>query len=49
MVEERLLGIKPMDETTAEALFDTITEKLRHCGIEILSMHGQCYDGASNI
>ena len=33
MVEERLLAVEPMDETTAEALFHTIREKLQQCGI----------------
>ena len=49
MVEERLLAVEPMDETTAEALFHTIREKLQQCGIEFSNMRGQCYDGASNV
>jgi hypothetical protein len=38
MVEERLLAVEPMDETTAEALFHTIREKLQQCGIEFSNM-----------
>ena len=29
VVEERLLAVKPMEETTAEALFHTINQKLQ--------------------
>ena len=48
-VEERLLAVESMDETTAEALYHTIREKLQQCGIEYSNMRGQCYDGASNV
>ena len=49
VVEERLLAVEPMEETTAEALFHTINQKLQQCGIEVANMRGQCYDGASNM
>jgi transcriptional antiterminator Rof (Rho-off) len=49
VIEERLLAVEPMEETTAEALFHTIREKLQQCGIEFSNMRGQCYDGASNV
>ena len=49
VVEERLLAVESMDETTAEALYHTIREKLQQCGIEYSNMCGQCYDGASNV
>ena len=51
VVEERLLAVESMDETTAdhEALYHTIREKLQQCGIEYSKMRGQCYDGASNV
>ena len=45
-VEERLLAVESMDETTAEALYHTIRKKLQQCGIEYSNMHGQFYDGA---
>ena len=49
VVEERLLAVEPMEETTADALFHTINKKLQQCGIEVANMRGQCYDGASNV
>ena len=49
VIEERLLAVEPMEETTAEALFHTIQEKLQQCGIEFSNMCGQCFDGASNV
>ena len=49
VVEERLLAVEPMDETTAEALFRTIRDKLQQSGIELSKIRGQCYDGASNV
>ena len=49
VVEERLLAVESMDETTAEALYHTIRDKLQQCGIEYSNMRGQCYDGASNV
>ena len=49
VVEERLLAVESMDETTAEALYHTIREKLQQCGTEYSNMRGQCYDGASNV
>ena len=49
VVEERLLAVEPMEETTADALFHTINKKLQQCGIEVANMRGQCYDGASNM
>jgi hypothetical protein len=38
-----------MDQTTAEALLHTISDKLKNCGIAISNLQGQCYDGASNV
>lgn len=32
MVEERLIAVEPMDETTAEALFHAVREKLEQSG-----------------
>jgi hypothetical protein len=32
-VEERLIAVEPMEETTAEALFNTVQRKLQQCGI----------------
>ena len=49
VVEERLLAVESMDETTAETLYHTIREKLQQCGIEYSNIRGQCYDGASNV
>ena len=48
-IEERLLSVEPMDQTTAEALLHTIRDKLENCGIAISNLRGQCYDGASNV
>ncbi len=48
-VEERLLGVIPVKETTAEVLFNTTCNKLEEHGIEISKLRGQCYDGASNV
>lgn len=47
-VEERLLGVLPVHETTAEVLF-TVCSKVEEHGIEISNLRGQCYDGASNV
>ncbi|CAB4021665.1 zinc finger MYM-type 1-like, partial [Paramuricea clavata] len=48
-VEERLIAVEPMEETAAEALFNTVQRKLQQCGIEVANMRVQCYDGASNV
>ena len=49
MVEERLLVVELVDETTAEALFHTIRDKLQQSGIQLSKMRQQCYDGGSNV
>ena len=46
VVEERLLAVESIDETTAEALYHMIRKKMQQCGIEYSNMHGQFYDGA---
>ena len=48
-VEERLLGVLPVQKTTAEVLFHTVCSKVEEYGIEISNLRGQCYDGASNV
>ena len=48
-VEERLLAVIPVKETTAEVLFNTVCNKVEEHGIEISNLRGQCYDGASNV
>ncbi len=48
-VEERLLAMIPMHETTAEALFEAVTQKLQQHGIDVADLRGQCYDGANNV
>jgi hypothetical protein len=48
-VEERLLAMMPMNETTAEALFEAVTQKLQQHGIDVAHLRGQCYDGANNV
>ncbi len=48
-VEERLLAMMPMHETTAEALFEAVTQKLQQHGIDVADLRGQCYDGANNV
>ena len=47
-VEERLLGVLPVQETTAQVLFHTVCSKVKELVIEISHLRGQCYDGASN-
>ena len=37
-VEERLLPVEPMKETTAEALFNTAQRKLQQCRIEVANI-----------
>ena len=41
-VEERLLAMMPMNETTAEALFEAVTQKLQQHGIDVAHLRGQC-------
>ena len=48
-VEERLLTLIPMEETTAEALFVAVTQELQKNGIDLVLLRGQCYDGANNV
>ena len=48
-VEERLLGVLPVQKTIAEVLFHTVCSKVEEYGIEISNLRGQCYDGASNV
>jgi hypothetical protein len=48
-VEERLLGVIPVKETTAEVLFNTVCNKVEEHGVEISNLRGQCYGGASNV
>ena len=40
VVEERLLAVESIDETTAEALYHMIRKKMQQCGIEYSNMHG---------
>ena len=48
-VEERLLSVKSVDETSSEILFKTVCEALKEHDIDVKNLRGQCYDGASNV
>ena len=48
-MEERLLGVILVKETTVEVLFNTVCNKVEEYGIEISNLRRQCYDGASNV
>ena len=48
-MEEQLLGVLPVQETTAEVLFHTVCNKVEEHGIEISNLRTQCYDGVSNV
>ena len=48
-VEERLLTLMPMEETTAEVLFVAVTQELQKHVIDLVLLRGQCYDGANNV
>ena len=41
-VGERLLAMMPMNETTAEALFEAVTQKLQQHGIDVAHLRGHC-------
>ena len=48
-IEERLLALRILDETTSEILFETLCAVLQSHGVDVSNMRGQCYDGASNV
>jgi hypothetical protein len=48
-IKERFLGFVNVFDTTGENLHQTIKKYLQQLGIVINKMHGQAYDGASNM
>ncbi len=48
-VEERLLALRTVDETSSEVLFETLCTVLQSHGIDLSNIRGQCYDGANNV
>ena len=48
-VEERLLSVKKVDETSSETLFKTVCQTFEEHHIDVKNLRGQCYDGASKI
>ena len=48
-IEERLLALRVVDDTTSETLFQTLCDVLRCNKINASKIRGQCYDGASNV
>lgn len=48
-VEERLLALRIVDQTSSEVLFETLCAVLRFHSIDVTNLRGQCYDGASNV
>ena len=48
-IEERLLALWVVDQTSTEMLFETLCAVLRFHRIDVTNLRGQCYDGASNV
>ena len=48
-IEERLLALRVVDDTTSETLFQTLCDVLQCNKINASKIRGQCYDGASNV
>lgn len=48
-VEERLLSVKKVEETSSETLMKTVCEAFKEYNIDVKNLRGQCYDGASNV
>ena len=48
-VEEKLLALRIVDQTTSEMLFETLCAVLKSHDIDVTHLRGQCYDGASNV
>lgn len=48
-INERFLGFVDVSDTTGENLHHTIKQYLQQLGISLNKMHGQAYDGASNM
>ncbi|CAB3985113.1 zinc finger MYM-type 1-like [Paramuricea clavata] len=48
-VEEKLLALRIVDQTTSEMLFETLCAVLKSHDIDVTRLRGQCYDGASNV
>ena len=48
-IEERLLALRIVDDTTSETLFETICDVLQSNEIDASKIRAQCYDGAANV
>lgn len=48
-INERFLGFVHVSDTTGDNLHHTIKQYLQQLGISLNKMHGQAYDGASNM
>ena len=48
-IEEKLLALRIVDNTTSESLFKTLRDVLQSNEIDVSKIRGQCYDGASNV
>jgi diacylglycerol kinase family enzyme len=45
-IEERLLALRIVDDTTSETLFETLCDVLQSNEIDASKIRAQCYDGA---